>query len=99
MSTQETQVRSLGQEDPLEQEMETHSSILAWKMPWIEEPDGLQSMELQKLGHNEWLYTFQILLYNQCFPKLALVSPEEILKIQIPIYPRPVNVQVGPENV
>ena len=41
---QETQVRSLGQEDPLEKEMATHSSILAWRIPWSEEPDGLQSM-------------------------------------------------------
>ena len=39
--TQETQVRSLGQEDPLEKEMATYSSILAWKIPWIEEPGGL----------------------------------------------------------
>ena len=41
---QETRVRSLGQEDPLEKEMATHSSILAWKIPWTEEPDRLQSM-------------------------------------------------------
>ena len=40
----ETQVRSLGQEDPLEKEMATHSSILAWEIPWLEEPGGLQSM-------------------------------------------------------
>ena len=40
----ETQVRSLGQEDPLEKEMATHSSILAWRIPWMEEPSGLQSM-------------------------------------------------------
>ena len=39
-------VRSLGQEDPLEKEMATHSSTLAWRMPWMEEPGGLQSMEL-----------------------------------------------------
>ena len=39
----ETQVRSLGQEDPLEKEMATHSSILAWRIPWMEEPAGLQS--------------------------------------------------------
>ena len=39
---QETQVRSLGQEDPLEEEMETHSSILAWEIPWTEKLDGLQ---------------------------------------------------------
>ena len=40
----ETQVRSLGWEDPLEKDMATHSSILAWRIPWIEEPGGLQSM-------------------------------------------------------
>ena len=44
---QETQARSLGQEDPLEKEMATHSSILAWRTPWTEEPDGLQSMGSQ----------------------------------------------------
>ena len=49
---QETQVRSLGWEDPLEKEMATHSSILAWKIPWIEEPDRLQSMGSQRVGHN-----------------------------------------------
>ena len=42
--TQETQVQSLGQEDPLEEEMATPSSILAWEIPWTEEPGGLQSM-------------------------------------------------------
>ena len=42
-------VRSLGQEDPLEEEMATHSSILAWKIPWIEEPGGLKSMGLQRV--------------------------------------------------
>ena len=46
------QVRSLGQEDPLEEEMATHSSILVWEIPWIEEPGGLQSMGLQRFGHN-----------------------------------------------
>ena len=45
---QETQVQSLGQEDPLEKEMATHSSILAWRIPWTEEPGRLQSMGLQK---------------------------------------------------
>ena len=51
-AVQETQVRSLGQEDPLEKEMATHSSILAWRIPWTEEPGGLQSMRLQRVGHN-----------------------------------------------
>ena len=46
--TQETQVQSLGQEDPLEEEMATHSSILAWKIPWTVEPGGLQSMGVAK---------------------------------------------------
>ena len=49
---QETQVRSLGQEDPLEKEMATHSSILAWRIPWSEEPDRLQSMGSQRVGHD-----------------------------------------------
>ena len=49
---QETQVRYLGQEDPLEEEMATHSSILAWKIPWPEEPGGLQSMGSQRVGHD-----------------------------------------------
>ena len=49
---QETQVLSLGREDPLEKEMVTHSSILAWRIPWMEEPGGLQSMGLQRVRHN-----------------------------------------------
>ena len=49
---QETQVWSLGQEDPLEKEMATHSSILAWKIPWTEDPGGLQSMGSQRVGHD-----------------------------------------------
>ena len=48
----ETQVQSLGREDLLEKEMVTHSSILAWKIPWIEEPGRLQSMGSQRVGHN-----------------------------------------------
>ena len=47
---QETQVQSLGQEDLLVKEMATHSSILAWKIPWMEEPGGLQSMGWQRVG-------------------------------------------------
>ena len=50
--TQETWVPSLGQEDPLEEEMATHSNILAWKIPWTEELGGLQSMGSQRVGHN-----------------------------------------------
>ena len=48
----ETQVSSLGQEDSLEKEMATHSSILAWKIPWMEEPDRLQSTGSQRVRHD-----------------------------------------------
>ena len=48
----ETWVQSLGQEDLLEKEMSTHSSILAWKIPWTEEPGRIQSIGLQRVGHN-----------------------------------------------
>ena len=51
-AAQETPVRSLGREDPLEKEMESYSSILAWRIPWTEEPGRLQSMGSQKVGHN-----------------------------------------------
>ena len=49
---QETRVRSLAWEDPLEKEIVTHSSILAWGIPWTEEPGGLQSLGLQRVGHS-----------------------------------------------
>ena len=48
----ETRVQSLGQEDPLQKEMATHSSILAWKIPWTEEPGGLQTTVSQRVGHD-----------------------------------------------
>ena len=49
---QETQVQSLGREDLLEKEMVTHSSILAWKIPWTKKPGGLQAMGSQRVGHD-----------------------------------------------
>ena len=49
---QETQIRSLDWEDPLEKEMVTHSSIIAWRIPWTEKPGRLQSMGLQRVGHD-----------------------------------------------
>ena len=51
-TVQEIQVQSLGQEDPLEKGMATHSSTLAWRIPWTEEPGGLQSRESQRLKHD-----------------------------------------------
>ena len=53
---QEMHVPSVGQEDPLEKEMATHSSILAWRIPWTEEPGGLQSIGLQESDTTEWLH-------------------------------------------
>ena len=55
---QETQVHSLGQEDPLEKEMATHSSILAWEIPWMEEPGELQSMGSQRVEYDSMTNTF-----------------------------------------
>ena len=53
----ETWVRFLGREDPLEKEMAIHSSTLAWKIPWTEEPDRLQSMESQRVGLSDFNFT------------------------------------------
>ena len=58
---QETQLPSLGREDPLEEEMTTHSRILAWRISWTEEPGGLQSMGSQELDTTEWLTHFTCL--------------------------------------
>ena len=62
----ETQVPSLGQEDALEKEMTTHSSFLAWRIPWTDEPGGLQSMKSQRVGqdlvtsqHHVYIYIFR----------------------------------------
>ena len=55
----ETQVQSLSREGPLEKEMATHSSILAWKTPWMEEPGRLQSMGSQRVGH-DWVTSLSL---------------------------------------
>ena len=52
-AVQETQIQSLGWEDPLKKEMATQSNLLAWKISWTEEPGGLQSMGSQRVGHNK----------------------------------------------
>ena len=57
---QETQVRSLGQEDPLKKGMATHSSILAWRIPWTEEPGGLQFVGYKELDTTEQLSLFTL---------------------------------------
>ena len=60
----ETWVRSLGREDPLEKEMATHSSILAWRIPWVEEPGGLQSTGSKRIGH-DWVTSPSLSIYSE----------------------------------
>ena len=67
----ETRVWSLGWEDPLEKEMETHSSILAWRIPWTEEPGGLQSTGSQRVGH-DWVTSLHTYNYSIRFCKAFL---------------------------
>ena len=69
------QVQPLGRDDPLEEEMAIHSSILAWKMPWTEEPGGLQSMGLQRDGHD--LATEHYKINAQYAPKRKTSKIEE----------------------
>ena len=64
---QETWVRSLGWEDPLEEEMAAHSSVLTWRIPWTEEPGGLQSMGSQRVGHN-WVTNTHTHTHNLQLP-------------------------------
>jgi len=64
--TQETQIQFLGQKDSLEKEMAIHSTILAWKIPWTEEPGGLQCMEPQRVRHDT-AHTHRSLENGGCF--------------------------------
>ena len=66
----ETWVLSLGQEDPLEKEMAIHSSILAWRIPWVEEPGGLQFTGSPRVGH-DWAILRSQISYNQTLPKIC----------------------------
>ena len=72
---QETWVLSLGQEDPLEKEMATCSSILAWRIPWTEKPDGLQSMGSQRVGCDRATNTFTSLSVNDQWIALRWCLP------------------------
>ena len=72
----ETRVRSLGWEDPLEKEMATHSSTLAWKIPWPEEPDRLQSMGSQRIRHDWETSHCSMSSSNCCFLTCICVSQE-----------------------
>ena len=89
---QETQVLSLGWEDPLEEEIATHSNILAWKIPWTEEPGGLQSIGLQRVRH-DWVtnthikYTIHVMCLN--YPETTPPSPSRSMKKLFSMKPVP----------
>ena len=86
---QETQAWSLGWEDPLEKETATHSSILAWRIPWTEEPGGLQSTGSQRVGH-DWMpslhssFFFIAYLYGVMLPAFAVFHPSFIKENHYP---------------
>ena len=75
--TQEMWVPSLGQEDPLEKEMTTHSSILAWRIPWIEEPSRLQSMGLQS---QTWLNDYTFTFFSDMATLVILICPHKYVR-------------------
>ena len=70
LTRRETQVQSLGQEDLLEKEMATHSSILAWKIPWMEKPGRLQSIGSQRVGH-DFTFTFLSFILQRRKPRTS----------------------------
>ena len=78
----ETWVRSLGKEDPLEKEMATHSSILAWRIPWMEDPGGLQSTGLQRVGH-DWAASLTQMADILLLPEFPQGSPAHIEGLQL----------------
>ena len=84
----EKRVPSLGSEDPLEEEMATYSSIPAWRIPWTEEPGGLQSMGSQRIGHDSVTFTFRtkshLLLEHRmlCLRTAALVERQRSFQAQ-----------------
>ena len=73
---QEIWVRSLGQEDPLEEEMATHSSILTWRIPWTEEPGGLQPIGSQRVGH-DWMSEQAEMICHLCIHLLFTLYTQQ----------------------
>ena len=91
-----TWVRSLGQEDPLEKEMATHSSIFAWRIPWTEEPGGLPSTGLQRVGH-DWAtslhFTYYFLYFCFFFFLTRISSCQLLLVITLSTSENPLSVK------
>ena len=81
-AVQETCIQSLGWEDPLEKRMAAHSSIVAWRIPWTEEPGKLQSMGSQRIRHDWATNTFTLNIFVQLlFNQIKEIYKEEIYKI------------------
>ena len=90
LTMRETWVQSLGREDLLEKEMATHSSILAWKIPWTKEPDRLQSMGLQRVGHKlatEQQFVKILYFFSICGGYIFFPLANVIYSICIQIFP------------
>ena len=79
----ETWVQSLGQEDPLDKEMATHSSTLAWKIPWMEEPGRLESMESQRVGH-DWATSLSLFTFHFHVLEKEMATHSSVLAWRIP---------------
>ena len=90
-AVQETWVQSLGQEDTLEKEMATHSSTLAWKIPWTEEPGRLQSMGLQRVRHDRVTSLLALIPGSQLIN--SLTSKESLIKNNLCLYISSVQLQ------
>ena len=80
---QETQVQFLDREDPLEKEMAAHSSILAWRIPWTEEPGGLQSMGSQRVRHDRVTNTQAVMICICYYYDARIYSPRRCYTIAI----------------
>ena len=87
---QETWVWPLNWEDPLEKRMTTHSSILAWRIPWIEEPCGIQSMRLQRVGHDWATNTFTFFMVDRKKVESKKV-PKQSYNLNTPSYLHPLS--------
>ena len=74
----ETWVWSLGQKDPLQEKMTTHSSILAWKIPWMKDPGGLQSMGLQRVRHDWAISLIDVVMKRKSQKKSSTLLPKEM---------------------
>ena len=81
---QETGVQFLGWEDPLEKGMDTHSGILVWRIPWTEEPGGLQFMGSQRVGHGRATNNF--IFQNACLCHLLSFFTQDALILKVPFF-------------